>query len=140
MNGAVDAACLTDSPSLEYAGAGVVGGEGLSRTPGAQDAWQQIIDYKLIEWGRHPEAIEEDDLIPPTPEAIPSAIEVCRAMMALSAPPPKRVVPDGDGGVVLERWGADWSVSIEIVKDGTVELVELQQGRVQKRTPLVVGR
>ena len=102
------------------------------------DAWQEVIDEKLIEWGRDPDQLAEDDLIPPTRESVQQATRIALAFRNRGLPPPLRVVPDGDGGIVLERWSESCSVSIEIDAQGFAEFVECCQGRVTQREPFDV--
>lgn len=88
-----------------------------------REAWQAIIDHKLIEWGRYPERLEENELIPPTPESIRVACDKARDMRDAGDAAPQRVVPDGDGGIVFERWDGPMSEALEISEDGAVEYV-----------------
>jgi hypothetical protein len=104
--------------------------------PMHRDSWQAVIDYKLVEWGRQPWQLAEDELIPPTPAAVGRAIQIAESFRDRNAPPPLRVVPDGDGGVVFERWTQAHTQAIEITKDGRAEFVECVAGRVSKRFEL----
>lgn len=98
--------------------------------------WQAIIDDKLVEWGRDLAALSESDLIPPTPLAIQAAIAVAMQFRDADEPPPARVAPDGDGGVVLERWTGSCAESIEVNRVGRIELVVLFNQRVIQRISL----
>lgn len=108
-----------------------------SQTPGATSAWrigwQRVIDAILIEWGRNPSELQEHDLIPPTRPAINRAVEIARAWRDQHLPPPLRVVPDGDGGIVLERWMGSKTYALEIDQRGQVEFVETLDGKVVRR-------
>ncbi len=97
------------------------------------DAWQSVIDMKLNEWGIDPNQLEEEELIPPTRTAIRKAVKLAQAFQNDDWPPPMRVVPDGDGGVVFERWSGSISVSIEIDKNGESEFVECCDNKVTSR-------
>ena len=103
-------------------------------------AWQKVIDYQLVEWGRNPDLLEEDDLIAPTLKAIDRAIKIAVQMRDQRFSPPKRVVPDGDGGVVLEQWYGSVTESIEIESDGSAEYVVCDGGRVVQRNAYLVGQ
>lgn len=103
-----------------------------------KDAWQKVIDSKLIEWGRNPDGIAEYDLIPPTHAAIRYAIKLVNALSQDDLPPPTRVVPDGGGGIVLEHDIATSSVAFEIDDSGECEFVVTEDGRVNKRITLQV--
>lgn len=104
-----------------------------------QPTWQRVIDDQLIEWGRNPSLLEEDDLIPPTQAALDRARRIIAEMMSTGQPAPMRVVPDGDGGIGFERWCDSVTASIEIAKNGTAEIVLLQDGRVVGRSAFVPG-
>lgn len=108
----------------------------LTRSDVHRMQWQQVIDEKLVEWGRYPAQLAEPDLIPPTDSAIRSAVRIAMDMRDASPshPPPLRVVPDGDGGVVFERWEGSSSESIEIHGDGGAEYVQIRNHRVIQRT------
>lgn len=99
-------------------------------------AWENIIDYKLVEWGRDPSILEEDDLIPPTGEAIDVSIEVAMQLLKNGNPPPMRVVPDRDGGVVFERWSGPLTVSIIVSRTGSVEVLLWNGSRIVKSEQL----
>ena len=88
-----------------------------------RQAWRQIIDEKLIEWGRDPLLLEEDDLIPPTREAIQVASWLAMWLRDQGAPAPRRVVPDRDGGLVFERWKAEETETFMVSSEGGVELL-----------------
>lgn len=86
---------------------------------------------KLDAWRDAPESVAEYDLIPPTPLAIG------RARREEAAKPGwDRVVPDGDGGIVMERWSGVESLALEISADGTAEEVLTRCGSVMTRRPL----
>jgi hypothetical protein len=98
-----------------------------------RDAWEEVVDRRLVEWGRDPSLLEEDDLIPPTREAVQSAVKIVRILQQRYLPPPRRVVPDGDGGIVMERWSDHASESIEVDRRGRAELVICLDGAVLNR-------
>jgi|GEM_PF-1577474 len=97
-------------------------------------AWNTLIDSKLIEWGRDPSLLEDDELIPPSRAAIQRAVDLAiRLRDEEKLPAPKRVVPDGDGGVVFERWEGEISESFEISESGGIEYVLCRNGSVAER-------
>ncbi len=98
-----------------------------------KDEWQKVIDDKLIDWGGDSKAVEEEDLIPPTEAAVHLAGRIAITLRDDASLPPKRVVPDGDGGIVFERWEGPRSISIEISNDGTAEIVYIRAGQVEAR-------
>ena len=105
---------------------------------GFRREWDDIIDRTLVEWGRDPTALEEDELIPPTLESVQLATRVARVFRDVGAPPPTRVVPDGDGGIVLERWSGNQTESFEISAYGRVECVVWVDRSVVQRIELLI--
>ena len=97
------------------------------------DAWQEVIDQKLIEWGRDPAQLAEDDLIPPTRESVRQANRIALAFRDTRVAPTDAVVPDGDGGIAFERWEGDLSETLEISDAGEIEYVQLRSGHVAER-------
>ena len=93
-------------------------------------AWQQVIDSKLVEWGRHPERLEEDDLIPPTPLALRVAVELAIKRRDGCHVPPMRVVPDRDGGIAFERSEGDWTTTIIVSSSGTMEILHWSGSKI----------
>ncbi len=122
-----------DLPSqLNNSPTGAIDDKSLGTTPDLEshnrDAWQRMIDDYLIEWGRNPEQLadEEEGLEAPTEDALRSAIEHARNNAEKALPAPLRVVSDGDGGISFERRDGDWHQSLDILPDGTAELVTIK--------------
>lgn len=117
---------ITHDPQTPV-GTGAVSDDALlqpvAETQAWKEAWRRVIDDKLIEWGRNPEALEEDDLIPPTARAVQVAGEIAIEMRNAGEPAPKRVVPDRDGGIAFERWEGDETVTIMVSEDGAIEVI-----------------
>lgn len=84
--------------------------------------WDELVDSYLIEWGRDPSRFDGEEIVPPTEASIGRACEVAGLCRDGAWPPPLRVVPDGEGGVVFERRVGDIFESLEILADGRVEL------------------
>ncbi len=96
-------------------------------------AWSNIIDRKLIEWGRDPTRLEDEDVVPPSFEAIKAASDSAMALRDKSIEAPKRVVPNGDGGIVFERWEGSVSETIEVFEDGSIEYCRYRDTRLTHR-------
>lgn len=96
-------------------------------------AWNNIIDRKLIEWGRDPTRLEDEDVVPPSFEAIKVASDSAMALRDKSKEAPKRVVPNGDGGIVFERWEGSVSETIEVFEDGAIEYCRYHDTRLTHR-------
>jgi len=125
-------ALVPDSAQSYTAGAATEEGlsTGISECKACLDAWQRMIDHKLINWGRYPEQLAEDDLIPPTRAAVGRAITIAQTAITTmqetkgrNIPPPTHVMPDGDGGIVLEWEEGDGRFTIMAVESGSVELL-----------------
>lgn len=101
-----------------------------------RSAWQDVVDYQLLEWANHPLDLEEDGIRTPTHAAIVAACALARQMRDEGKVAPLRVVPDGDGGIVFERGvvcerlGKRYSEAIEIADDGAAEYLRFADCRL----------
>ncbi len=104
--------------------------------------WQEIIDEKLVEWGRDPGQLADDNLVPPSRAAVDSAVQEAQVWRDAResddefVPSPQWVVPSGDGGIVFEWRGESTSAVIEILDDGSVDCAIFEDGRLVSRTSL----
>ncbi len=104
--------------------------------------WQEIIDKKLVEWGRAPEELADDDLVPPSHAAVDSAVQKAQVWRDAResddefVPSPQWVVPNGDGGIVFEWREKSTSAVIEILDDGSVDCAIFEDGRLVARTSI----
>jgi len=96
----------------------------------SRQAWDEFIDRVLVEWGRNPDALEDDDFLAPGLEIIDMACQVAIAFRDEGFPPPTRVVPDGEGGVCFERDADQVFESLRIYSDETIELLRFQDCRL----------
>jgi hypothetical protein len=102
-----------------------------------RSAWQQLIDYQLVDWGGHPSSLADDDLPAPSAAVIHRACLVAQAFRDAGAPPPQRVCTDGEGGVVFERGTGAAFQALHVQADCSVELVTMAGSRVRSRTPIL---
>lgn len=113
------------TPGLVYVSTGAAGSQLLDFDARVEDrnreAWQEIIDYKLVEWGRNPCAIEDDGLFPPSREALERAYSFAIALRDEGKPTPKRTIPDGDGGLAFEYITGGRLEIVHIYEDGTAQ-------------------
>jgi len=109
------------------------------------EKWQSVIDHHLIEWGWHPEAIEDDGIEPPTRDTISTAIRLAEQLRDGGVPAPNMVTPDPNGGVVFGRRevfleaGASEVVQIEelhVWEDGTTEYRRFRDSELIERRTL----
>lgn len=98
--------------------------------------WAELIDYKLIEWGSHPELLEDDGVCAPTRQALARGIDLAHRLAAKGWPAPQRVSPDGDGGIVFEWRENDVSREIRIWDDGTGKWVVFDGMKLVASEPL----
>ena len=83
-------------------------------------SWDRVID-RLIEWRRDPSVLQEDDFVVPSSATLHAAKEIARLLQATRQPPPLRVVPDGEGGVVFERRSGRVFFTLELTSDQWIE-------------------
>ena len=86
-----------------------------------RQAWKDIIDHQLIEWGRDPEQLADDGVAAPSREVVRLAIAFAKQMQNQDFQPAQRVVPDANGGIVFERRESDVVEVIHIWDDGMTE-------------------
>lgn len=133
------AAVLSGEPSPIFVSADVrdaeLAGGGVAQSN--REAWNRFIDANLVEWGRNPQALEDEDFDPPSPEVIDRACDVAMRFRDRGEPPPTRVVPDGEGGISFERVDGKLSMSLNIHADQTVELLTFDDCRLRDRRRLL---
>ena len=88
---------------------------------------------QLLRWEQDPGALEDDGLEPPNRETIPLIREVARALRDLAVEPPLRLVPNCEAGAVFEWRNPPFLWSIEVERDGTLELSVFRAGRLITR-------
>lgn len=106
-------------------------------TPGksldrAAEAWNQF-ESQLVRWEQHPDEIEDEGLEPPNMDTVPLIREVCRALRAMCVEPPLRLVPNCEAGAVLEWRTSPFLWSVEVERDGALELSVFRTGRLVTR-------
>jgi hypothetical protein len=106
------------------------------REDSSREAWQHLIDYRLIEWGRDPTPLEDVGVEPPSGEVVRLAVELAQAFRDAHFPPPNNVVPDPNGGIVFERRETDVSEAYHVWDDGTVEYQRFHGTRLVERRTL----
>jgi len=96
-------------------------------------AWDELIDRKLIEWGRHQQQLADEGVEPPRGEVVRVAIELANRMKIRGFAPPSSVVPDPNGGIVFERREGTVSEVFHIWDDGSVEYQRFEENRLVER-------
>ena len=114
------------------------------RTNEARNAWQRLIDEKLIEWGRHPEQFEDEDgYQAPAADVLAQATRLVGYCRDHGVPPPLRMAPDGEGGIIFDWKDADPPLHLiaHIHRDGVMEMLEfldcklVVRKRIRPETP-----
>ena len=102
----------------------------------SQQGWRNVIDQHLIEWGRDTGMLQDDDFVPPSSEIVSLACQVAMACRDEGWSPPTRVVPDGEGGISFERDAGACFESLNVLRDGTVELLVFRDCKLIRRNLL----
>lgn len=96
-----------------------------------QRQWQELIDRTLIEWGRDPSFLADDEGKAPSTATIQRACLLAKSLADEGRAPPMRVVPTVDGGIAFERKIGSVFDSIEVSPDGrTIELRRFVNSRL----------
>jgi hypothetical protein len=104
----------------------------------ARAAWQRLIDFSLIEWGRDPDRFTDEGVEAPDGEIVRLAIAVAERFRDQGDPAPNSVVPDPNGGIVFERRENGSSEVVHIWDDGHVEYMRFEGTRLVARETLLV--
>lgn len=105
-----------------------------------REAWENLTDSTLIEWGRDPALLEDDDVIAPSIETIGRAFDIASVLRSHGLPAPTRIVPTGDGGIAIQDDAGHDFVSIEIAADGTVEYLRFSGSKIVERYEVLIPR
>ena len=129
------------SPSLiasvrTNVGAATPTSRGGSRDPANREAWQHLIDYRLIEWGWNTGQFEDEGIEPPTRDTVQLAIAVAEKLRDAGLSAPNSVVPDANGGIVFERREKEVIEVFHVWDDGTIEYQYFRGTRLIERRPL----
>lgn len=104
-----------------------------------REGWRVAINDTLIEWGKDPGALKDDDFVPPTVSIITLAAESAMDLRDNGGLPPTSICPDGDGGLSFELATANSRLVLHFDRDGSVELIQFgDEGLIQRqmlRTP-----
>lgn len=106
---------------------------------GTGGMWRRTFD-KLEAWFRDPSVTRDDDIEPPTREIIDLVAGVASHNQRCGAPAPTRMMPNGEGGIVLEWVKGDDVFTWEFESDGCLEVTHYSGGRrVSRVTHDLVG-
>lgn len=101
------------------------------------EGWRKVINEPLIDWLEDPSQLEDEGIEAPTVAHIKFVSEYAMCLRdRFGWPPPLRVVPSGDGGIVFELKSGPYFQSIEFDEDGTIELITFKDSKLVSRIEL----
>ena len=106
------------------------------RAEEARERWQNLIDYKLIDWSRDPSQLDDEGVEPPTPKTLQRAIKLAQEFRDAGDAAPDTVVPDPNGGIVFERRRDDVCEVFHVWDDASVEYRRFQGTTLVQRRSL----
>lgn len=97
--------------------------------------WNRHIDTIVGDWQPNLAGLDDGEFTPPSLKVIQVAFEIATGFLRKGAPPPDRVVMDGDGGISFERCRGNIMEMIEVygTTEITAELIVMQDGKVVAR-------
>lgn len=104
------------------------------------EGWRAIINEHLLTWWvRGTPDVADEDLEPPTKAVIDLAIKIATAMsQEKQIAPPLRVVPNGEGGLVFERWADQVFERFELRRELSMEYTVFKNNTLVDRKSLLV--
>lgn len=102
------------------------------------EKWDNILDHVLVEWGRDPSSLGDEDFFPPSTQVVGLACELAQYFRDSESPAPSRVVPDGDGGIAFEWDSGELSLALEIDDELNVEGLTFQNHRLVDRVRICI--
>ncbi len=97
-----------------------------------RETWRQVTEkVSMMRFIAFPD-LEAEGLLPPVARAIEEALTVVGIITKIGTfPPPSRVLPNGEGGIVFERWEREAArlERIEVSGNGRVELSLFDHGK-----------
>ena len=94
--------------------------------------WWDVIDKKLIDWGRDPGQFD-GDIEPPSDRVIAKAAEIVKFCRESGRPQPTNVHPDGSGGIVFELIINEVRQVLHVWDDCSVEFMQFTAGSLTER-------
>lgn len=100
------------------------------------EAWRNLINEPLIDWGKDPNKLEDDGIVAPTKDIITLALTYAMALRDAGWPAPTSVVPNGAGGIAFEKRSGRYHEIIEIYDDASAELITFHDSNLIGRKSL----
>jgi hypothetical protein len=98
-------------------------------------AWDKLTD-SLIAWGLRSAEDDDDGLEWPSRSLLASAYRLACKMRNTNVPAPSNTVPNGEGGIAFEWRAGPFFTKIEVGKDGSLEFLSFNHGKLVCRGPL----
>ena len=100
--------------------------------------WDAAIE-RMKRWSANPGELEDEDATAPSTNLLILAMRVAATMRDdWHAPPPQRVTPTNDGGIVFERWDGGVAEVLEFLPDRTVEIKSFYHDVLVRRQPVTL--
>ena len=90
-------------------------------------AWQELMDEQFSSWAKDPEQLSDDGIEAPSVAMVQLAMSIARVLRDQNVEAPDRVVPNGDGGIVFRWRSGDFTWSLELDVDGSLETSLMEQ-------------
>ena len=98
-------------------------------------AWQEVIE-QLAAWARDPEQLSDEGIEAPSDRMLRLALDVVAVLRERNVESPDRVIPNGDGGIVFRWRSRDFTWSLELDADGSMETSLMEEDRLVCRHSL----
>jgi len=100
-------------------------------------AWQELLE-QLSAWVRDPEQLRDEEIAAPSSRMLRLAMDVAAVLRDRNVEAPDRVIPNGDGGIVFRWRSCDFTWSLELEADGSMETSLMEENRLVCRHSLHV--
>ena len=100
-------------------------------------AWQELLE-QLSAWARDPEQLSDEEIAAPSGRMLRLAMDVAAVLRDRNVEAPDRVIPNGDGGIVFRWRSCDFTWSLELEADGSMETSLMEENRLVCRHTLHV--
>lgn len=95
-------------------------------------AWQELI-VQLSAWARDPQQLSDEDIEAPSGRMLQLAMDVAAVMRDRNVEAPDRMVPNGDGGMVFRWRSREFTWSLELDVDGSMETSLMEENKLVSR-------
>jgi hypothetical protein len=100
------------------------------------EGWQNLIN-QLIEWGISPDSIADEGIEAPSRNTVQLTADLALALKRAGFDCPDAMVPDPNGGIVLEYGTRNASIAYHVWHDGTIDRCTFNGPRLMERSRLL---